>query len=146
MITNIDEIYTLEKQTYRGFELKIFYEYAYDPYMSKYHCIACSKSRLEQVRDPNGILQVIRHEPDKIEFDISSKDVMDNPAYDNNPALAVIDVFHYKVDEFLKPKEIKQLTNIKTYHCACCGTTYTTDKLGYTPACRNCGALMKESV
>ena len=146
----VDELFVTNNK-YRGFSLRIYQEVDVKNIGSTYHCIASNEGKLEQVRDPNGILQVIRHEPDRIEFTISSDDIIGNTAYDSNPALAVIDVFHFKVDEFLNEQEAekplaKMFSITKTYHCSCCGTTYTTDQLGYTPTCRNCGALMKEPV
>ena len=147
MITR-DQLFPILQKNfqYKGFDLVLFVESNFDVVWQQYTCIARNKGRIEQVRDPNGILQVIRHNPDEIKFTISENDLIYNEAY-NNPALAIIDVFHYKVDEFLKAQEQAgepEHRGIKTYHCECCGTEYTTDKLGYTPTCRNCGALMKE--
>lgn len=31
---------------------------------------------------------------------------------------------------------------LKKYSCHCCGTELTTSEEGYTPQCKNCGALM----
>lgn len=147
MITR-DQLFPIlqENFQYKGFDLVLFVESDFDIAWMQYTCIARNKGRIEQVRDPNGILQVIRHNPDEIKFTISGKDIICNESY-NNPALAIIDVFHYKVDEFLKAQEQAvepERRGIKTYRCDCCGTEYTTDKLGYTPTCKNCGALMKE--
>lgn len=147
----IEEVYfnDFRNKQYKDFLLDVFYSYPDASGFSKYCCVAKRSGKLEQVRDPNGVLQVIRHKGDEINFTVSGKDVLGNEAYDSNPALAIIDIFHYKVDEYLanKEPEIYPTPNgVKTYRCSCCGTTYTTDQLGYTPTCRNCGALMKESV
>ena len=145
----IENIAMIKNYEYRGFRLKVFYSNMLDIAWDQYKCVAHRDGILEQVRDPSGILHVIRHNPEEISFTVSSKDIVGNPIYDNNIALAIFDVFQYKVDEYLNKqnKSIAQLFNsVKTYHCTCCGTTYTTDQLGYTPACKNCGALMKESV
>ena len=137
----------IQHHEYRGFSLKVLIRENPVILLSTYICSAVRPGKLEQVRDPNGILQVIRQAPDEIEFTITSDDIMRSDAYDNNPAIAILDVFQYKVDEYLKAKEqsvIPKIPGVKTFHCSCCGTNFTTDLLGYTPTCKNCGALMKE--
>ena len=107
-------------------------------------CLVQKDSFLEYRRDDHGkLIDVIRNEPEKLEFTIESREFM----LGYEPFEVICNRFHAEVDYYLNQKsapEILESTNtlLRKYRCQCCGTDYITDKCGYTPKCENCGALM----
>ena len=128
--------------SYKGYQLLI----SEDIQHQCFHCIARNNPYYEEQIDEHGKLTQVFHEANLIEFDIERSELC-NPQ--ETETQVVMRRFHAEVDYYLSKVSKITITaddfrSIWKYRCTHCGTTFETDKPGYTPSCCNCGALMEK--
>ena len=130
---------------YRGFVLKYVVQ---DIISDSLRFCARSTPKREIVRNERGkLIDIIMHPAEDIIFDINriEFDIENEPS-----SIVIMNRFTKEVDYHLDHKELEVISDnnegshIRKYRCPCCGTDFTTDTIGFTPECKNCGARMTE--
>lgn len=139
-LSELSQIYSTVGVCYSNYQLK----YLDEDIMNM--CIKCFAERPEwneRVRDEHGALKVIVHPKDSFSFTITY-DELDAEDVPNIQAIwrRFVAEVKYHINHQNENAIPEPSTLLKRYSCHCCGTELTTSEEGYTPQCKNCGALM----
>ena len=126
---------------YRGFQFTICNDVA----TLGLHCIAYKHPYYLEAVDDHGVLRKNLKEAETIEFNITHDELHST---DETTDEVIMRRFIAEVDYYLKqnliiPMDPDKSSYLKRYKCNHCGTSAILSAIGYTPACRNCGALMQ---